>query len=722
MAAAAASGGGSGSGGSGADGDKISMTLAYEDVVWERDGRGDKVMMGRGASGIVYAGRLHGQQVAIKAEVLEPGEEEAWLKAVRLQKSATCPHIVAVHGIIVDRYGSGVTHHVVMERLAGTMTALLLKPGGAHYGADMELRFALLANVAAGLAYLHAASVIHADVKPDNVLLTAVSRWSPYPIAKLADFGESVQRRAGTDTSARATLVGERGTVVYMDPALLDGSASLKAASDVYSFGVMAWQVLSGLQPYAAELAATAPVAGMDSRKLLKAHVCGLSGKRPPVAALAERGVPPAVVALVQACWAPAQASRPTMAAVHNALEAAVVWAGAAGGSGGAAPAPAPSPVPLAVTPAAAQAPAATPTAAQLSAAAPVSASDTSAVAAPVRPGTPDPEAAGPAPLAYSWDDQLELRGHSSGVCSLALLPGGRLASGDTGGTVRLWDVACGGEATAVLEGPGGIVKALAALPDGRRLAAGVWGSDGKVGAIVVWDTGVTPPTRSITIDFDGGVHALAVLHDGRLAAGCFDCCVRLVEVGADVGAVVATLSGHAGLVAALAVLPDGTLASGSGDHTVRLWDVGAAPCSVATLAGHTRDVSALAVLPGGRLASGSYNYSVRLWDVDARACIGLLKGHADRVWALAALADGRLASGSLDNTIRVWDTRPGVIAAGEPTGGIMVTVTRLWRRTAPTVVLEGHTSYVRALAALPGGRLASGSWDNTVRLWRLPS
>jgi len=302
-------------------------------------------------------------------------------------------------------------------------------------------------------------------------------------------------------------------------------------------------------------------------------------------------------------------------------------------------------------------------------------------------------------------------------VTALAVLADGRLAVGDWTGGVHLWDVVAPGApmvSSTVKEPPGGVsVQALATMPGGRRLAVGVCSRTGG-GGIEVWDVVSAPPVRCASIDCNRGVKSLAVLADGRLAAGCADGAVRIVDV--DAGVVAAVLEGHSGNVVALSVMPGGRLASGSEDTSVRVWDVGARAC-VCTLAGHTGQVESLAVLADGRLASGSRDGTVRLWDVlGAGACVGVLSpsGHTRYVTALAALPDGRLAAGTEDGGIWLCDTSP---AAAATTAGSSRAAGAL-----SIAALGCAVGGVKGLVVLPDGRIASAHSVNTaVYLWEAP-
>ncbi len=259
--------------------------------------------------------------------------------------------------------------------------------------------------------------------------------------------------------------------------------------------------------------------------------------------------------------------------------------------------------------------------------------------------------------------------------------------------------------------------------------------------SICVWAEGAD---RGLSSDWaPGGATEIAPLPGGRFATASY--ATHAVEVwDAGAGRRLHDLRGHTEHALCVAALPGGLLASGSDDKTVRIWNAGTG-AHVATLEGHEKGVNALAALPDGRLASGGdtvHGGIIRLWNVAARACTQMLRPVSE-VHALAALDGGRLASGCANNGIHIWSLASGIreallslegqrsfclaalpnglLASG---GGNTVHVWDVAAR-ACVAVLAGHEGgdrgNVLALAALPDGRLASGSYyDRLVRVWAL--
>jgi WD40 repeat protein len=179
----------------------------------------------------------------------------------------------------------------------------------------------------------------------------------------------------------------------------------------------------------------------------------------------------------------------------------------------------------------------------------------------------------------------------------------GRIASGHTDGSIRLWDIATATEVA------------------------------------LLWAHEEYPPA----------VNSLALLSDGRLASACSDNTIRLWNLGTrtEAGRLVSPPYGINGVttsVESLSPLPNGGLASGHSDGTVRVWNV-ASGTEATWLEGHNDGVAALAVRPGGWLASGSKDHTIRLWDLQSAKELARLEVDAD-VTCIVAFKDGSLAAG----------------------------------------------------------------------------
>jgi hypothetical protein len=308
----------------------VDSELAESAVTFTRTRKGDRLLLGEGSFGNVYAATFGDQSCVVKVPKLRAGTplvtpelQAAFWAEVRTQFLFRHPHIVAMHGGYADvdpAVGGVVEVGAVMERCSGGTLEERLHGAGATPG-PLKQRLAWGAQVLSALAYLHAKDFIHADLKPENVLL---EDGSPGARAKLSDFGLSVKRRDGSAT--RESLLGFRGSLAYVDSRVLAGGAgsagdsgSIRKPSDVYSAGVMLWELATVRRPYDKLVY---PPEAMTAADLQLAHFVrhvregGRPGTPAELAALAPGGLG----ALVGRMWAARAEDRPTIVAARDEL------------------------------------------------------------------------------------------------------------------------------------------------------------------------------------------------------------------------------------------------------------------------------------------------------------------------------------------------------------------------------------------------------------------
>ena len=131
--------------------------------------------------------------------------------------------------------------YLVMELVSGEPLSAILERTG-RLPADVTLD--IVSQAARALDAAHQAGIVHRDIKPGNLLITADGT------TKITDFGIA-KARAAEDIDLTATGI-VMGTALYVSPEQATGS-TVTGASDVYSLGVVAYECLAGEPPFIAD-------------------------------------------------------------------------------------------------------------------------------------------------------------------------------------------------------------------------------------------------------------------------------------------------------------------------------------------------------------------------------------------------------------------------------------------------------------------------------------
>jgi serine/threonine-protein kinase len=193
-----------------------------------------------GGMGEVYEARdeLLRDTVAVKllrAELLtKAGAQERFADEIRMARKVTHVNVCRVHEVGID----GARVFYTMELHAGETLAARIRTSGPM---AMEAIRPIAAQVLAGIGAAHAAGVVHADLKPSNVLLAAKGR------VVVTDFGLALPCCA--TLACRCEMPHLVGTPAYMAPEQVTGGMLLDG-TDLFAFGVILFEMLTGALPW----------------------------------------------------------------------------------------------------------------------------------------------------------------------------------------------------------------------------------------------------------------------------------------------------------------------------------------------------------------------------------------------------------------------------------------------------------------------------------------
>ena len=266
-----------------------------------------RACIGIGGSGVVYkADQIAlGRTVAVKILAEELASDPRLVKRFHDEALAASrlnhPNTVSI--IDYGQTPDGLLY-IVMEYLRGpTLTHLLSR----EHPLPVARVLGIVSQVLSGIEEAHAAGVVHADLKCDNIVVE--QRRTGHDSVKVVDFGIARLVNAPRDGEDRNIC----GTPEYMAPEIISG-APPSFASDLYAVGIVLYELLSGQTPFVGGTAVDILT------RQLKAE--------PPALGLAVPNLPPGVQPLVSRALAKKPADRFTDAAeMRDAIDELVTHA-----------------------------------------------------------------------------------------------------------------------------------------------------------------------------------------------------------------------------------------------------------------------------------------------------------------------------------------------------------------------------------------------------------
>eukprot|EP01113_Clastostelium_recurvatum_P037615 TRINITY_DN5521_c2_g1_i1.p1 TRINITY_DN5521_c2_g1~~TRINITY_DN5521_c2_g1_i1.p1 ORF type:complete len:240 (+),score=45.09 TRINITY_DN5521_c2_g1_i1:26-721(+) len=200
--------------------------------------------LGTGGTGQVFKGRYNGGRVAIKQfrifDYHNFQKELDAFSAIASSSSSSSTYVVHIHGAFIDQGNLPV---IVMEYVKKGDIFSFVMAQGPEFKCGHPLWNRFLQDICEAMSSIHAAGMVHRDLKPQNILVVSDDPYYHASTIKICDLCLS-----RPDDNTQTLFIGSGG---YTAPEIYDNDRGhCTSAADVFSFGMLLYFMLSRSEPF----------------------------------------------------------------------------------------------------------------------------------------------------------------------------------------------------------------------------------------------------------------------------------------------------------------------------------------------------------------------------------------------------------------------------------------------------------------------------------------